>query len=122
MVDDESTRTKREQIDSNTSPIDSADFVRLFRNKFLTLVGVQSANFCDSQNGTVVAGVIQSHHSLKFSITLCSFFHYNYVKETNRTRSISRDKNIEKNTKTPFFPNLVPITNKSNKEQRAFTH
>ncbi len=26
------------------------------------------------------------------------------VKETNRTRSLSRDKNFEKNTKTPFFP------------------
>ncbi len=26
-----------------------------------------------------------------------------YVNETNRTRSLSRDKNFEKNTKTPFF-------------------
>ncbi len=53
IVDDESTRTKRVQIDSNTRPIDSADFVELFRNKCLTLVvGVQSVNFFDSQNGT----------------------------------------------------------------------
>ncbi len=31
-------------------------------------------------------------------------FGSSFVNETNRTRSLSRDKNFEKNTKTPFFP------------------
>ncbi len=41
-----------------------------------------------------------------------------FVNETNRTRSLSRDKNFEKNTKTPFFPPNRKTCRKKHKKKR----